>query len=658
MTTIMLLAVVLLPVLSALVIALLPDRHDDGKRLGALSIVFTLLTLLAMVYVAAAADGSTVTVPVMRLSFWAGGFQKLYGIVVCFMWFVSALLSPQYFHGHHHLKRYYFFFLICLGFTAGVFLSADLYTTFLFFELMSLSSYAWVVQEESPDALDAGKTYLTIAVLGGLVTLMGLFLLYRLTGTLVIADLPGLCAGVTDRSQLWAAALCIFFGFAAKAGVFPLHIWLPKAHPVAPAPASALLSGVLTKAGIFGALIITADLLPGEHRWGVLLLALGAVTMVLGAAIAVFSNNLKYILACSSLSQIGFILVGTAALSLLGQHNALAAHGTVLYMMNHSLVKLTLFLLAGVVYCNTHALDLNQIRGFGRGKPLLHILFLCGACSLAGIPGFLGYISKTLVHESLVELAAESGSLGVTAVEWLFLFSGGLTAAYLTKIYAALFWQKPAASTGRTWGTPATTAALILAALPLPVLGLLPHVLAEPAAALALPFVGGHPFGHAVHYLAWENLKGVAISLTIGMAVYFLFIRLVLMDRREGQVVYLERWPRWLSLEDRVYRPAIRGLYRLLNVVLRAVCDALDFLVLLARRTFLRDSRPRRRKSPRSAVIHAMTHGGKRTEQEAADRLGTVLDTLRRMEGSLSYALLMSCLGLCIVLVCILLYVF
>ena len=496
------------------------------------------------------------------------------------------------------------------------------------------------------------------AVLGGLVTLMGLFLLYRLTGTLVMAQLPDACARVTDRGQLWAAALCILFGFAAKAGVFPLHIWLPKAHPVAPAPASALLSGVLTKAGIFGALIITADLLPGEHRWGLLLLALGAVTMVLGAAIAVFSNNLKYILACSSLSQIGFILVGTAALSLLGQHNALAAHGTVLYMMNHSLVKLTLFLLAGVVYCNTHALDLNQIRGFGRGKPLLHILFLCGACSLAGIPGFLGYISKTLVHESLVELAAESGSLGVTAVEWLFLFSGGLTAAYLTKIYAALFWQKPAASTGRTWGTPATTAALILAALPLPVLGLLPHVLAEPAAALALPFVGGHPFGHAVHYLAWENLKGVAISLTTGMAVYFLFIRLVLMDRKGAEAVYLERWPRWLSLEERVYRPVIRGLYRVLNVVMRAVCDALDFLVLVARRTFLRDSRPRRHKSPRSAMIHAMTHGGQRTEQEAADRLGTILDTLRRMEGSLSYALLMACLGLCIVLVCILLYVF
>ena len=243
-------------------------------------------------------------------------------------------------------------------------------------------------------------------------------------------------------------------------------------------------------------------------------------------------------------------------------------------------------------------------------------------------------------------------------MEWLFLFSGGLTAAYLTKIYVALFWQKPISPTGKTWGTPMTVTALVLAALPLPVLGLLPHGLAEPVAALALPFVGGHPFGHAVHYLAWENLKGVAISLTIGMAVYFLFIRLVLMDRKGAEAVYLERWPRWLSLEERVYRPVIRGLYRVLNVVMRAVCDALDFLVLVARRTFLRDSRPRRRRSPRSAMIHAMTHGGQRTEQEAADRLGTILDTLRRMEGSLSYALLMACLGLCIVLVCILLYVF
>ena len=312
---------ILLPLAGAL--PLLLTRSESESGLGRWSCAVTGLTLLVMVLAVCTRSGESLDIPLCGIHFTLNGFRCIYGLVVSFMWFVSALLTPQYFRGHHHLRRYHFFFLLCLSFTMGVFLSADLYTTFLFFELMSLSSYAWVVQEESPDALDAGKTYLTIAVLGGLVTLMGLFLLYRLTGTLVIADLPGPCAGVTDRSQLWAAALCIFFGFAAKAGVFPLHIWLPKAHPVAPAPASALLSGVLTKAGIFGALIITADLLPGEHRWGVLLLALGAVTMVLGAVIAVFSNNLKYILACSSLSQIGFILVGTAALALLGQHNAL-----------------------------------------------------------------------------------------------------------------------------------------------------------------------------------------------------------------------------------------------------------------------------------------------------------------------------------------------
>lgn len=654
MTTIALLLVVLLPILSAIVIAVLPDHHDNGRRMGTLSIVFTLLTLLVMVYAAATGDGSTVTIPVMRLSFWTGGFQKLYGLVVCFMWFVSALLSPQYFHGHHQLKRYYFFFLICLGFTAGVFLSADLYTTFLFFELMSLSSYVWVVQEETPDAMDAGKTYLTIAVLGGLVTLMGLFLLYHITGTLVIAELHEVCAAAAP-GRLWAAAVCILFGFAAKAGLFSLHIWLPKAHPVAPAPASALLSGVLTKAGIFGVLLLTGQVLTGDRTWGMLLLVLGAITMVLGAVLAVFSTNLKYILACSSLSQIGFITVGVSMICLLGEHNALAANGTVLYMMNHSLVKLTLFLFAGVVYYNTHALDLNEIKGFGRGKPLLHVLFLCGACSLAGIPGFLGYLSKTLVHESLVEYAHMSGMTLITVVEWLFLFSGGLTAAYLTKIYVAIFWQR-GRETGKKWGTPLSVLALCLAAVTLPLLGLTPHALAEKISGITLDFTGGHAFDHAIHYFSWMNLKGVVISLTIGMIVYFLLIRTVLMTK-DGR--YLNRWPKWLNMEEYLYKPFFRGLFAVLDVVCRAVCDVLDVMVLLIRRTLLRDSRDEKPVRSYSPLVQAIARqNGDKAAQSAADRLGTDLDVLNRMTGSLSFGLLMTCLGLCVVLTVVIVSIF
>lgn len=652
MTTFALFAVILLPILAAIVVALVPKKQDDGRQLGLLAIVFTLLTLLAMAC-AATGDGSTVTVPVMRLSFVTGGFQKLYGLVVCFAWFVAALLSPQYFVGQRNLKRYYFFFLICLGFTAGVFLAADLYTTFLFFELMSLSSYVWVVQEETPEALDAGKTYLTISVLGGLVTLMGLFMLYQLTGTLVTAELHDACAAV-GAARLWPTAVCILFGFAAKAGLFSVHVWLPKSYPAAPAPATALLSSVLSKAGILGVLLVTGQIMTGDHAWGMFLMVLSAITMVLGAVLAVFSTNLKLILAGSSLSQIGFITVGVSMICLLGEHNALAANGTVLYMMNHSLVKLALFLFAGVVYYNTHALDLNDIKGFGRGKPLLHVLFLCGACSLAGIPGFLGYLSKTLVHEAIVEYAELSGMTLITAVEWLFLFSGGLTAAYLTKIYMAIFWQKGRESK-KSWGTPLSMLALCLAAVTLPVLGLMPHTLAEKLSAVTLDFVGGHAFDHTIHYFSWTNLKGVLISLAIGMLVYFLFIRTVLMTK-DGR--YLSRWPKWLSLEESVYKPFFRALFAVLGVVCRAVCDVLDVLVLLVQRTLLRPSREKPVRSYSPLVQAIARQSGDKAARETADRWDTHRDVMSRMTGSLSFGLLATCLGLCVILTVIILFVF
>ncbi len=643
---------VFFPVLAAILLAALGGREERALYLG--GILATGTVLLAML-LCALQDGGTLTLPVMGLTFTLGGFQRVYGLVVAFMWFIAALLSPQYFKGHHNLKRYYFFFVLCLGFTLGVFLSGDLMTTFTFFELMSLGSYVWVVQEETEGAIRAAGTYLAIAVLGGLVTLMGLFMLHDLTGTLVIAELGDACAAVENRGALWGSAVCILFGFAAKAGMFPLHIWLPKAHPVAPAPASALLSGVLTKAGIFGVLLITADILTGEHGWGVLLLVLGSSTMVLGAVMAVFGTDIKYILACSSLSQIGFITVGVSMLCLLGAHNALAAHGTVLYMMNHSLVKLTLFLFAGVVYCNTHALDLNAIRGFGRGKPLLHAVFLCGACSLAGVPGTLGYLSKTLVHEAIVEYAAETGSGAVTAVEWLFLFSGGLTAAYLLKMYVAIFWSAPAQGlhSRDSWGTAATRIALCAAAITLPALGLTPHAVSERIAAVTLPFTGGHPFSHAIHYFSWVNLKGVVISLGIGAAVYLLFIRRVLLKKG----VYLDRWPLWLSLENSVYVPAIRGLWVVLFAVVHAICDLPDALILLLGRTVLRPSAGEapslyHRELHRYALRHRLT------DHQLSDRVDTAQEEADRMRGSLSFGLLLTVFGLCAVLLYVILYVF
>ena len=641
--------VIFFPVLAALATVFI--RKKGETALGYWSVIATGVTLLGLILAIVFGYGGTYTLPVVHLTVTLDGFRCLYGLVVCFMWFIAAMLSPQYFRHHHNLGRYYFFFLLCLSSTVGVFLSSHLYTTFLFFEMMSLGSYVWVAQEETEGAMDAGKTYLTIAVLGGLVTLMGLFLLHNVAGTLLVSELREACMAAADRGKLWAAGLCIFFGFAAKAGLFPLHIWLPKAHPVAPAPASALLSGVLTKAGIFGVLLITAQILVGEDTWGFILLALGAVTMVLGAVIAVFSTNLKYILACSSLSQIGFITVGIAMICLLGEENALAAHGSVIYMMNHSLVKLVLFLFAGAVYMNTHALDLNDIRGFGRGKPLLHVIFLCGALSLAGIPGFCGYVSKTLVHEAIVEYAHLSHLWTVTAVEWLFLFSGGLTAAYLTKIYVAIFHQK-GKDYGKVWGTAMSKIALGLAAVTLPLLGLLPHSLAERVAGLTLEFTGGHHFHHAVEYLAWVNLKGVVISLCIAAVVYFLFIRKVLMTK-DG--VYRSVWPQWLSLEQSVYKPFFRGLFAVLHVVFRFVCDLFDMIVLALRKTVFRNSRVKVRTDPYDRMVRMFSRFGDDSAERTADADATRRDILFRFTGSLSFALLMTCLGLCVAL-CVMIF--
>ena len=386
---------VFFPFISAITTYFAGKKSDTVRNVLTISSCFAVLACIVYGFFSGTSDEETFSLLAMNFSF--SGFQGIYCIITAFMWFCAALLSRQYFNGHHDLPRYYFFFLFTLGATMGVFLSADLITTFIFFEIMSFTSYTWVVQDKTKSALAAGKTYLTVAVIGGMVCLMGLFMLSNITGTLVISELYDVLKNTEKSIGLYISAFCMLVGFGAKAGLFPLHIWLPKAHPVAPAPASALLSGVLTKTGIFGMLIITTRIMAEDEIWGYSLLILGSITMVLGAVLAVFSVNLKRTLACSSLSQIGFITVGVSMICLLGEHNSLAANGTVLYMLNHSVVKLVLFLCAGAVYAGAHTLDINKLKGYGRNKPVLAAAFFIGGCSLAGIPGFCGYLSKTLV---------------------------------------------------------------------------------------------------------------------------------------------------------------------------------------------------------------------------------------------------------------------
>lgn len=587
MGTYLLLFLVLFPMASAPLVY--PMRnHGAGVRDWFVRLVPAVeLTAAAALLVWPEARVSLPGVCGVGLSFTAGGLRTLLVLLAAILWQGSALASPSYFSHDPKCDRYYLYWLLTQGALMGVFLAGDLFTLFVFFEMMSFASYVWVAQNETREALRAAETYLAIAVIGGMVLLAGLLLLRDLLGTLTIGDLRTAVELVPPHrsGQLYVAGGLCLAGFGAKAGLFPLHIWLPKAHPVAPAPASALLSGILTKSGVFGALILCRELFWMDLTWNRVVLLLAVVTMVLGAVLAVFSVDLKRTLACSSMSQIGFIMVGAAMQGYLNGENALAAMGTVLHMMNHSLIKLVLFLSAGVIYLGTHSLDLNRIQGWGRDKPWLKAVFFCGAASIAGVPGFSGYVSKTLLHESIVEYIhildhAGASSLVFRGIEWLFLISGGLTAAYMTKLFVSIFLAPAEQSHGEGhYMTRGTGWALTLAAAALVILGLTPNATMDAIALWSVSFLHGDPLAHGVHYFAWVNLKGACISLLIGALVYLLFIRNVLMRRENGRCVYLNRWPAKLDLEKGLYRPALNAASFIGALCARVLANVGDLII-------------------------------------------------------------------------------
>lgn len=625
-TNILIETVIFLPMLAAFISYAIGRKNKNVRSVFAdivTGVTFILCTLTAAWTLTGTTGGVLVEIPYicgMGLHFTLDGFRALYGAIAAFMWLMTTLFSREYFGHYRNRNRYYLFLLLTLGATEGVFFSADFFTTFLFFEVMSFTSYVWVVHDEKPESLRAGATYLAVAVIGGLVMLMGIFLLYHATGTLHYEELLGCydhyvltTSSRIAEKKIWAAGLCLLFGFGAKAGAFPLHIWLPKAHPVAPAPASALLSGILTKAGMFGILILSCYLFLGNTSWGGLILMIGVLTMVIGAVLALFSVDLKRTLACSSVSQIGFILVGVGMAGLLGTNHAVALRGSLLHMINHSLIKLVLFMAAGVVFLNVHELNLNKIRGFGRNKPLLHLIFLAGALGISGVPLFNGYVSKTLIHESIVQYrflinaavipAREVifSAKFISAVEWIFLLSGGLTAAYMAKLYICLFVEKNADSAvqkqfdalkGRYMNR-TSAFALIASAILLPLMGLLPGVLMDGIADMGQSFLQAGAM-EKISYFSIDNIRGALISLVFGALIYGVIVRFLLMRKQSASAErsYVNLWPSWLDLENLIYRPLLLKILPFsFGVVCRFLDSLVDTLVVFLRKTVYRDAK-------------------------------------------------------------------
>lgn len=687
-------SIIFLPMAAALAGYVLGRKSKDGRNIFAdiiTGITFLLCGFLCIQMLHGAPEGTVFTVPYvcgMGMHFTLDGFRALYGTVAAFMWFMTTLFSREYFGHYRNRNRYYLFLLLTLGATEGVFFSADFYTTFLFFEMMSFTSYVWVVHDEKPEALRAGATYLAVAVIGGLVMLMGIFLLYDATGTLFFSELAKMSLYNSENAvRIWSAGLCLLFGFGAKAGAFPLHIWLPKAHPVAPAPASALLSGILTKAGMYGILLLTADLFFGSAAWGGLILILGVFTMVLGALLALLSVDLKRTLACSSVSQIGFILVGVGMSGLLGSENAMALRGSLLHMVNHSLIKLVLFMAAGVVFMNVHKLNLNEIRGFGRKKPLLNYIFLMGALGIGGMPLWNGYVSKTLLHESIVEymfcinagkIPAFFSTSFVSAVEWIFLISGGLTIAYMTKLYACLFLEKNTDDAvqkkyddlkGRYMNR-TSAAALAVSATLLPLMGFLPNIVMDGMADMGQTFLRAEA-AEKVAYFSVGNLRGSFISLVFGALIYGFIVRPLLMKQPEenmsehAQKQYINRIPAWLDLENMIYRPVLlRILPFTFGMICRLLDSFVDTVVVVLRKTVYRDEKLPHELPEGNALTHlaactasffeglgnVTVHKKNPRKRDYEHKLALIYEEYREnstmISRSMSFGLLLFCVGL------------
>ncbi len=346
-----------------------------------------------------------------------------------FIWFLCAIYSLDYMAEEHGGSRYYPVLIFTLGSCLGIFLAGDFFTLFVFFELMSLISYILVVHEETEQALKAGYKYLVMTIIGGLALFFGIIITFELGGTVSL----GVGTIIEEGSLLaFLAFICFIIGFGMKAGMFPLHVWLPDAHPVAPSPASALLSGVMLKTGAYGLFRVIFNAFSIEvmqtSNWDIVLGVLAVITILLGSAVALTQNDIKRRLAYSSVGQMGYVLLGLSILN----ENALT--GAMFHIFSHAFMKSCLFLAAGAIIWKTGKRAISDLGGIGREMPFTMGCFSIAALAMIGIPPLNGFLSKWTLGLGALDANA-------TIYVLVLLISSLLNALYYLPIIVPAFFE-------------------------------------------------------------------------------------------------------------------------------------------------------------------------------------------------------------------------
>lgn len=294
-------------------------------------------------------------------------------------------------------KFYTLFFLMVAGMN-GVIITGDIFNLFVFLEIAAVASYALVAFGTERYELEAAFKYAIMGTVGSLFILLGIAFLYGYTSTLNMADMGSILSQKGPANIILMVSVLFLMGFGLKAALVPFHAWLPDAHPSAPAPISAMLSGVLIKSlGIYALFRIFYNVIGINPRLSSILLFLGTLSMVVGGLLALGQWDFKRLLAYSSISQIGYIILGIALGTPLG------ISGGLFHLFNHSIFKSLLFLNSGAVEYSAGTRDLQKMGGLSRKMPVTGATNFIASMSISGIPPFSGFWSKLLIIIAAVQ---------------------------------------------------------------------------------------------------------------------------------------------------------------------------------------------------------------------------------------------------------------
>lgn len=416
---------------------------------------------------------------VLALSFGTDLCGNIFGVLFAGLFLLAGVFSLEYLDGDHAPARCYAFFLLTLWTMLGLSLAKNLFTYYLCYEMMTILSLPLILHEGTREARAAGMKYLGYSLFGASLVLYGFFCLGRFCDTTDFLAGGSLNAqGLAEQPMLLIAIFCLLLGFGCKAGIMPLHFWLPTAHPVAPAPASAVLSATITKAGVLGIIRVIYYLVGPEVLRGTwvqtVMLVLTLCTVFTGSMLAYQEKLLKRRLAWSTVSQVSYVLFGLFLLTAGG------LQGAMLQVVFHALCKTALFLTAGAIIHHTGCTYVYQLGGVGRRMPLVLGCYTLASLSLIGIPPFAGFVSKWQLATAGLEVGPVIGVAGGIVL----LTSALLTAGYLLPITINGYF-KSGAEEGKVHPTWRMLLPLALLSGALLLLGIFPGGLTHAAASLA-----------------------------------------------------------------------------------------------------------------------------------------------------------------------------